>query len=70
MRDNEKLLEMIHTHEQMEKFYIEEISRHKKANKQLEWRLNLLREELNNNGYLFSKGGREGVETMTSWRED
>lgn len=54
----------------MEKFYIEEISRHKKANKQLEWRLNLLREELKNNGYLFSKGGREGVETMTSWMED
>ena len=53
----------------MELFYLEELSRQKRANKQLEWRLSLLREELNNNHSSFVKG-RDRRETTASWMEE
>jgi septal ring factor EnvC (AmiA/AmiB activator) len=48
VRDNERLKEMVKTHEQMEEFYLKELDRRKREKSNLEWRLSLLNDEIQN----------------------
>ncbi len=48
VRDNERLKEMVKTHELMEEFYLKELERRKKEKSNLEWRLSILNDEIQN----------------------
>jgi hypothetical protein len=56
VRDNERLKEMVRTHEMMEEFYLRELEVRRKEKSNLEWRLSLLNEEIQNSSKVKRRG--------------